>query len=163
MKKIPLTRGKYAIVDDKDYEWLNQWKWHTSKERKQDAYYAVRSVNMGNGKIKTFSMHREILGLERNDGVITDHINRKGLDNRRCNLRKCTSGQNTRNQGIRCTNKSGYKGVYFKKDGGRFCAMIRVNYKSIYLGCFDTKKNAAIAYNDAAKKNFGQFANLNLL
>lgn len=86
MKMIKLNHEKHAIVDDEDYEWLNQYRWKARAGK--NTYYATRKSlatdEMGTGH--TVFMHREILGLSLNDGKITDHKNRCGLDNRRSNL-----------------------------------------------------------------------------
>ena len=99
MKTIPLTQGKVAIVDDEDYTWLMQWKWHSSYG------YAMRRERTWSGKQKGIFMHRVVnktpLGLE------TDHINRNKLDNRKENLQSVTHQENTCNKDfIQITHKS---------------------------------------------------------
>lgn len=93
MKKIPLTQGHFAIVDDADYEWLNQWKWRAKKA----AYlsYAARSVRV-NGKTETVYMHRLIMDCPK--GKEVDHANRVTFDNRRDNLRICERSENQKNR-----------------------------------------------------------------
>lgn len=142
MKKIKLTQDKYAIVDDWNYEWLNQWKWYALKNR--NTCYAVRA-SYANGKQQTISMHRVILGLKPGDGKITDHINRNGLDNRELNLRIVTNQQNHFNQ----KNTKGYS--WNKKDK-KWEAYIGINGKNIYLGSFDDEKDACKAYLEAKMK-----------
>lgn len=91
MKRILLTQGKYALVDDADFEYLNQWKWCAHKIG--SIYYVKRGHNWNKKKKcwnEILSMHRVILGLSKGDGICTDHINGNGLDNRHCNLRACT-------------------------------------------------------------------------
>jgi len=117
MKRISLTQGKFAIVDDEDYEWLNRWKWCAHKN--SNHYYVARSTSRKSGK-KSIKMHRLILGLKLNDGKISDHRNTNALDNRRCNLRECTISENTRNQSKRKGKK--YKGIYFHKGTQRWAA-----------------------------------------
>lgn len=90
-----------------------------------------------------------------------DHINGVRDDNRPCNLRECSNAENNRAVGIKKNNTSGYKGVSLNKASGRFYSYIRVNYKRIHLGCFDSPEEAAKAYNAAALKYFGEFASLN--
>ena len=149
-KYIPLSSGKYAIVDDEDYEWLNETKWADDSRG-----YAIRKVK---GKRTTEKMHRLILNAK--DGEVVDHINRIPWDNRKENLRIATTGQNSANKGPYATNKSGYKGVaVFNK--GRWTAQITVNYRKIHLGVFDDPKEAAMVYNEAAIKYFGEYAKLN--
>jgi len=94
------------------------------------------------------------------DGYVIDHINRNGLDNRRSNLRFATVAQNAQNSRMR-KNRSGYKGVWFAKDKGRFRAAIWHNNKRIYLGYFDSPISAAKAYDKAAKRYHKEFAVLN--
>jgi len=93
MKRIPLTQGKFAIVDDADFEWLSQWKWRARKD--YNTWYAIRRVVRGSCRTTT-SIHRQI--MEAKPGSQVDHRNRDGLDNRRCNLRFCTNAQNAMNQ-----------------------------------------------------------------
>ena len=95
-------------------------------------------------------------------GLQTDHINRNGLDNRKVNLRKCTSAENNCNVEKR-TSGSKYKGVYWYNERKMFRANINVNKKYIFLGYYNTELDAAIAYNNAALKYHGEFACLNKL
>jgi len=157
-KLIPLTKGQFAIVDDEDYDCLNQYKWQAYKKVK--IWYAMRSPR-ANGKRKTILMHRQILGLV-NAGykVHTDHINHNGLDNRRCNLRRCTNSQNQQNQRSLNSHSSQFKGVrltIYKT----YQSQIIVNKKYLHLGTFKIEIKAARAYDKAAKKHFGQFAYIN--
>lgn len=87
MKRIPLTQGQFAIVDNKNYKWLLQYKWCAIWCEKTKSFYAVRGSNRVNGKQYTISMAREILGLKKGDNRQADHINHRTLDNREINLR----------------------------------------------------------------------------
>lgn len=156
MKYIKLTQNKRAVVDDKDYEILNKVKWHYSDYGKTG--YAKRYNP--NKKPYLLRMHRVILSAPK--GMEVDHINGDGLDNRRENLRLATRAQNTLNRHLPpINNTSGYKGVAWHKQNKRWRAYITVKYKQISLGLYDTKKEAAIAWNIAAIKYYGDFAHLN--
>lgn len=160
MKHIPLTQGKVAIVDDADYEWLNQWKWCAVK-KKSGIFYASR----GQGKA-TIAMHRQILNIP--EGAQADHRNHDGLDNRKCNLRLCTPAENQWNQKPR-KGISKYKGVCLlrgkthkgKQYKDKWRAYIKKNQKTRWLGCFQNEIDAAEAYDKAAKELFGEFAYTN--
>lgn len=157
---IPLSRGLFALVDGKNYEWLKKRQWHASKSRK--AFYASR-VAYDPIKKRSISifMHREILGLTRGDGKISDHINHCGLDNREINLRSCTNQQNLQSSLISINNKSGYKGVSWEKQTKKWRAQVMCDRKIFYLGCYDKKEDAAKVYDAKAKELFGEFANTN--
>lgn len=155
-KQIPLTRGKYAIVDDEDYEWLNQWKWFHGRYKHGE--YAQRSVYK-DGKQTTQFMHRIILKTP--DELLTDHINRNGLDNRRANLRICTATQNGSNRLVPKHNTSGYKGVGWHKQRQRWRARATADGIEHFLGYFSDIEEAAHAYDRAAIKFHGEFATLN--
>lgn len=151
MKRIPLLKDKYALVDDEDFDYLNQWNWQTN------AYgYAVRSKYVGNYKGVTYYMHREIMSTPK--GKDTDHINRDKLDNRKQNLRICKHANNMKNLGLRKDNTSGVKGVRWHKQLQKWNARIHVNGKEISLGCFHDLKEAAKAYKDASIKYHGVYA-----
>jgi len=150
-KSIPLTRGKFALVDDDDYEYLNQWKWHLKKG------YALRSKN----DKPRIIMHRLIMNTPL--GMETDHINHNKLDNRKENLRICTNNENHYNLKMRKNNSTGYKGVCLKRKTNKYFAQICHNYKDIHLGYFASPMDAAKAYNEAAIKYYGKFANLNII
>lgn len=158
MKLIALTRGFSAIVDDEDFEYLNQWKWHCLFQAKGKHIYAKRTVS--EPKKHCLRMHRIIMNCPKN--MIVDHINGNTLDNRKENLRICTKNQNNMNISKREKTINKYKGVTKNKARHRpFYAVIGVNKKRIYLGSFYTEIQAAVAYNEAAIKYHGEFAKLN--
>ena len=154
MKRIPLiTQGYEAIVDDEDHKNLSQHKWYRIK-----GGYAISRIEI-NGEEKFIYMHREI--MKPSDGMEVDHINGKKLDNRRCNLRICERWQNNGNQKKRKGGSSKFKGVYRHTQTGKWCAYIHKKDKAYYLGCFVNEYEAASAYNEEAKKYFGEYAWLN--
>jgi len=149
MKEIKLTKGFVALVDDEDYEYLNQFNWGISAYK-----YACRAA----GKLRIL-MHREIMCAAQ--GQIVDHIDGNCLNNQKVNLRLCSHTQNIRNQKRRRDNSSGFKGVSWDKRLKKWGARIQVNGKPISLGYFSDKKRAAEEYNIAAIQHFGLFAKLN--
>ena len=149
-KKIKLTQGKFALVDDSDYKWLNQFKWQARKNRRN--WYAHRNTPKINGKKTKVNMHREILGLEPFDGKEVDHINRNGLDNRRSNLRIANQTINQRNQRKHTNNTSGFTGVHWYKRLNKWRANIHVNHKTINLGVYSNLLDAVRARKQAEIK-----------
>jgi len=156
MKKIPLSKGKFALVDDEDFEWLSKWKWHA--RNKKHTFYAQRCTWF-NKRTKSVQMHRAILGLT-DPKIQGDHINGNGFDNRRSNLRRCTNSQNRQNL-LHCRGKSKYKGVYWHVKGKKWIAKIHLNKKSMHIGSYDSERKAAIAYDKKALELFGEFAKPN--
>lgn len=152
MIEIKLTQGKVAIVDDDCPIDILKMKWYYGSK------YAVRNMNIG-GKIIKIILHRLILDAPK--GMQVDHINGNRLDNRRENLRICTQAENCKNRKESKNNTSGYKGVSICSQTKKYKAVIQLNRKKIFLGRFKTAKEAAIAYNEAAVKYHGEFANLN--
>jgi hypothetical protein len=151
--EIGLSAGLVTLVDEEDYDSINQFKWHIN-----GSGYAARNEYDDHGKpVKHVQMHRQLLGAKEDTQV--DHINGDRLDNRRCNLRIATDHQNRVNKKRYSSNKSGYKGV--TKRRGMFCARITVNGVRRHLGEFSDPIDAARAYDLAAIQNFGEFARLN--
>jgi tRNA U34 2-thiouridine synthase MnmA/TrmU len=154
VKEISLTQGKVTIVDDEDYDRVNQHKWHAAKHNRN--WYARRKDPKTK---KIIRMSRFILGFETN--LICDHINRNGLDNRKENLRLATKTQNLMNSKKRKNTSSKYKGVSLYKRYNKWESKISVNKKLIHIGLFNYEVDAARAYDMMAKIHFGEFANLN--
>jgi len=152
IRYIPLTQGRFAIVDAEDYNRLSRYDWFAMNSRQ--TCYAYR---YSNGTI--LSMHREIMRAPK--GLICDHKNHNGLDNRKCNLRLCTRKQNARNRQARTGCSSRYKGVYWSKRYKKWRARICFNGRRIHLGNFFDEKKAALAYDNKAVELFGEFAYLN--
>lgn len=150
---IPLTQGKFAIVDEQDFDWLNQWKWAFHSNG-----YAYRSAG-GRKNRHCILMHRLIAGTT--DGADTDHINRNKLDNRRANLRTASRAQNMANRGPLSTNTSGFKGVS-KTRHGLWSAEIIVAKRKIFLGKYVSAEDAARVVDAAAIEHFKTYAHLNL-
>ena len=160
MKKIQLTKGFCAIVDDEDFERVSSYKWFATTAGQNRGVYARRMRRVSEGvSTKWIHMHRFILGEKK--GCVVDHINRDGLDNRKCNLRFCTPSQNNMNTRLPTTNTSGYRGIFWEKNCKKWEANLRVDNKSIYGGVFKTAEEAARAYDEIAKKYHGGFAQLN--
>jgi|GraSoiStandDraft_45_1057281.scaffolds.fasta_scaffold25402_1 hypothetical protein len=149
---INLTRDKQAIVDEQDYEYLNQWKWHF------DGRYAARTKWMKElqKEIKIY-MHKEIFQAK-----IVDHINGNQLDNRRENLREVTGSQNNMNQTVQKRKKhSKYKGVSWDKSRNKWIAYCKKDGKMYNLGRYESELKAVLVYNQKALELFGEFARLN--
>lgn len=166
MKEIPLTKGRVALVDDEDYEWLSQYRWITRLQGPHKIPYACRTVRVLEDGIKksiSINMHREILGLSRGDNLHGDHINHDTLDNQRHNLRIATSSQNQGNAQKHKIKSSRYKGVAWAPKYNKWVAYICAHGKYKHLGYYDTPELAADAYNAAALEVFGEFAHLNTI
>ena len=151
-KQISLTQGKFALVDDEDYDELNKHKWFALKSRK--TFYASRKTH--NGKRTTVMMHRQILGLVPGDGKITDHRNRDGLDNRRSNLRIVNHAINNHNHGGHSHNSSGHNGVHWDTQANKWRARIMVGGKQIHLGYHNEIKDAVEARRLGELKYWGE-------
>lgn len=149
MKGIKLNQGYIATIDDTDYpRVIAAGPWHLAK--RNNRRYAERSK--GDPRL----LHRFILGLPARYPLV-DHKDHNGLDCRRANLRVSDHKQNGANMKAR-DGTSTYKGVRLYKRTKRWSAQIRVNYKQIHLGYFKKEREAASAYDKAARLYFGEFA-----
>jgi HNH endonuclease len=161
MKKIKLTQGKFALVDDEDFDELNKFKWYAGSHYKENCLYALRRDN----KIrKTILMHREIMQTPK--GMVTDHIDHNGLNNQKINLRVCSHAQNIMNSAKSIEGTSKYKGVSVKDMGKNkyYRGRIFLNGKEVVKTFPYTPEGEIMAaqfYNEQAKIHYGQFANLN--
>lgn len=151
VKKIPLTKGQFALVDDEDFDELSKFKWCCA-----NVGYAIRFRNI-EGKRKSIYMHRFLLSALPKQEV--DHINHNKLDNRRSNIRLATSRQNKFNTKLRANNKSGFKGVSWVKRRRKWGVQVKIAVgKTKWVGYFDNKKEAHVAYCSAARELYGEFA-----
>lgn len=167
---IPL-KSKYgdffAKIDCCDFEDISRYNWRLWWRKGYEKRYAVRNLPRKDGKRKTMKMHRQILGIK--DGILADHEDGDGLNNRRFNLRVATQAQNQHNQGPR-KGTSRFKGVHWSETHNKWCAQIKYLCKCIWIGSFPKEIvndvdigeiKAAKAYDEAARKYFGVFARLN--
>lgn len=151
---INKKKQKFTVLyDEEDTELLAQYTWHITHG------YAATNGRRPDGSRFMLSIHRRI--MEPPDGMQVDHRNGDKLDNRKANLRICTSAENTRNQNVSKANSSGFKGVYWSRNAKKFAAQIQFNGRLKYLGLFQTALEAARAYNKVATISFGEFAYLN--
>lgn len=143
-KRSDFKRQVDVLVSDCDHEWLSEFFWQA-----QEGGSVVGFVNG-----RRILMHRLIMNAP--ETMEVDHVNGNRLDNRRENLRLCTSAENKRNRGPRKDNKSGYKGVSWHKQNKKWTVRIKTPYgKYLSLGLYDDKKEAALAYNKAAVEHHG--------
>lgn len=158
MKTIPLTRGKVALVDDEDHEWLSYWKWQAMPVFRSNILFKAARTSYPPPR-KTISMAREIMNAKSND--LIDHKNRNPLDNRKSNLRLATHSQNAWNRGA-SNPKSSFKGVY--PTGNRrnpWQSFAVKNKTKHYFGVFPTAIEAAKEYDRRIIRLFGEYAVLN--
>ena len=154
----PITVGNeipLAIVDDEDYEIVSKFKWHIQRVYTGGFYYRTAINN------KKVYMHRLITKAQEDEEV--DHINRIIHDNRRINLRICGRTGNCQNKSSMIGATSKYLGVSYVSHANRWAAELRKNYKRVFRNSYLTEEQAALAYNDAAIKYHGEFANLNIV
>lgn len=151
MKKIPLSNGGSTIVDDRDYDFLQQFSWRKKKSFGSSKYHAVRDVILGGLKV-TIRMHRLIAEAKTDETVF--HINGDGLDNRRRNLQnrqvKPWTGR---------ADESGFLGVH--RIQGGYEASIKFTGKRYSLGLFDKAEDAARHYDYTAFQLYGNNARTN--
>jgi len=173
MREIQISRGLKVKVDDEDFALVTKRhersgvrRWTAVMARCGSFYAMSRRPKEAGGQMS--SMAREILGLSVDDKREVDHINGDTLDNRRANLRVVTKEQNNMNRRKRKGCSSKYKGVSLDRDHGRALWKAYIGGKStggkrIILGRFKKERDAALAYNEAAKELFGQYAKLNVV
>jgi hypothetical protein len=159
IKLIPLTKGENAIVDSRNFAWLNQWNWaaHTGGTN-GSKLYAVRTDIQKDGSRKTIFMHRVILGMpeKKYDPRDVDHENGNGLDNRRTNIRPCTRPQNCANSPRKIVSRSGYKWVHFEPSHNRKPWKVIVGGR--YIGHYESKEKAREASLNASQRIYEGFA-----
>jgi AP2 domain-containing protein len=153
MKTITLTKGLTALVDDSDYAWLSQYKWCADSDG-----YAVRSERT-NGRKHNVSMHRLIMNAQ--PGQEIDHKDWNKVNNQRVNLRFASETENRHNTPLSSRNTSGYKGVSWYKRHKKWEARIKIGKRNIRLGLYQSKEDAARAYNAAALEFIPDFAYIN--
>jgi hypothetical protein len=167
---ITLTQGKTAIIDDIDAEKAKGFKWHAQKAGQ--TWYAASWTRIGHigkkwgiaRKAEYISLHRLIMECPPEKEI--DHIDGDGLNCRRDNLRICTRTRNAQHALRAKLGKARFRGVSFLGNVYRakpWQARIGVNGKFIHLGCFQTAKEAAIAYNTASFKYHGEFGIRNMI
>ncbi len=153
MKKIPLTQGKFAIVDEQDYAELSQYRWHL--HRGGSTSYARQNSKRSGMPY----MHRII--TKPPPGLVVHHRNHNGLDNRKENLCICTRSQHIRTSRPKSNGASKYKGVFKSGGNGKWFAKVECNSNIFRLGVFSSQVLAAKAYDERAAELFGEFAYLN--
>jgi hypothetical protein len=151
---VELTKGKWAVIDAADAAEVGRFNWYAAKG--QNTFYAHRKPKSG-----VVSLHRMIatrMGLTMTEEV--DHENGNGLDCRRSNLRDATRLQNRRNARLRSDNTSGFKGVFWEKQRQKWHAKLQGdNRRSVHVGFFASKEEAAVAVRAARLRLHGDFAN----
>jgi len=157
-RRIYLGEGEWTILDQEDYYHFREFNWRLFGNGCN--LYAVRDAKIEPKRTRTVYLHREILKAPK--GLLVDHRNGNGLDNRRGNIRLATYSQNNcnrRRDKSKCTSR--YHGVYYEKQKRKWVARIYYKGKSLWLGGFDNEIDAARVYDAAAKKYYGEFAHLN--
>jgi len=169
-REIIIESKKYGnhtvLIDEEDWEKVSQYNWHLRYNR--GVFYAITNIPhpdggfLGSTRAKrrsTLQIHRLIVDVPQ--GLVVDHKNHNGLDNRKSNLRVCTPAENARNRRLAKKTASGYKGV--RRNGSDNCwqARIRIGKKLRNIGCFATAEEAALAYDAKALELFGEYAHLN--
>lgn len=168
MTTLTSANGIQFQVDADDVELIRPHRWYAyvmdgraNRVIKKTYVYTLIYLGIQNGKSKTKTVYLHRLLMNANPGVTVDHINGDPLDNRRQNLRFATRSEQNMNKGVPSNNTSGFKGVSLCKRDQRWQAYIHINGRKKALGYHGTPEAAAKAYDKAAIKLYGEFANLN--
>lgn len=153
-KKIPLSQGKFALVDNDDFEKVSCFKWSYT-------HGYARRIEKIDGIKKLVYLHRFIIAPK--DDYVTDHINGDKLDNRKQNLRVCLQSENLMNRKLRGNSKSGFKGVYWNKEKKKWHSQVSFMGQRISGKYFSKKEDAAKDYNTNALKLCPEFSKLNVI
>ena len=151
MKTIPLSQGRFAVVDDEDWEFLSRHTWHASRVRNsEDLWYAATHI----GK-RGIRMHQMILGSIK--GTVIHHHDHNGLNNQKSNLYRVTVEQNSAHSKLRSDNTSGHKGVCWDKWTNKWQVKVG-DGKNRYAKRFSNLEDAVAAYDAEATRRWGVFA-----
>lgn len=162
MIKIPLNYGKFALIDDEDYNRVSRKTWTYTPSKSGYTGYAQHTKKLPViNHVICLGMHRLVMGLPIGDDREVDHRDGNGLNNQKHNLRICTRRQNMMNKRVSKNNMSGYKGVSFTRGKRMWQVRIKTDEVNEYIGSWFCVISAAKAYDEAAIKHFGEFARLN--
>jgi hypothetical protein len=142
--------GRICIFDKEDYELLSRLYWSPRQDGHIRASYNGKTVEIGRYILES---HGENL-----DGLVVDHKDLNPLNNKKSNYRICTFQENRMNHSLFKNNTSGHSGVCYRKSSRKWVARITVNYKRVFLGCYDTKEEAIKARKKAELKYYGQYS-----
>lgn len=148
---VPLSKGMFALINRDDALLVGIYNWTAMYNPTTGSYYAYRKFSG-----KSVTMHQFL--IDPGQGKYPDHINLRGLDNRRANLRIATGSQSQANKRKYRNNLCGLKGVSLDKVSGRWRARICVGGQQITIGRFETPAEAHAAYGKAAELHYGAFA-----
>jgi hypothetical protein len=150
----PLRRSLFCLVSPTDLPEVLKHEWIVSRANPLNPWYAVAIIR-ANGEQHSVRMHRLLLGLQFGDERVGDHRNGDQLDNRRGNLRIASRTENSRNRRV-IENAHGFKGVVMSSTS-RFAA----RFRGKRIGTFNSAREAAMAYDRAARAHYGEFAATN--
>lgn len=150
---LELSQNLTATIDAADVPLVESYGWIA--KRSKYTYYAMARSRDADGKVSHLALHRLLMAPP--EGMVVDHINGDGLDNRRANLRVVTVAENNMNSRVRRDSQSGVKGAYYNKRAGSYCSRIKRDERRVYLGTFATAEEAAIAYARASEELHGEF------
>jgi hypothetical protein len=152
------NKSKFGLIDFKDFKLVRNYRWNIIEGKTID--YIITNIKLENGKQNHKGLHRFL--LPDREGLMIDHKNRNGLDNRRNNIRYCTKSQNSMNSKKILGTSSEYKGVSWCSGKNRWKVTIKLHGKRIKgEKHFRDEIEAAKYYDCIAKEIFGEFSRTN--
>jgi len=148
--RVEIHPNKSVLIDLDDLAKVSAHSWCIAGKGRVRARVSTKRIYL----------HRFIMSPP--SGSVVDHVNGDPLDNRKTNLRICSPAENAKNRSKNKISSSSYKGVRWHKVTARWCAVIKSNGKQYWLGLFKNEKDAALAYDSAARRLHGEFAKTNL-